>query len=228
MRLKKSQKIILDPIPDAFFIIVGGNMLQNNLLLSSIKEKTGIKGTCVPKFESLTEIHPKPFARIQLFILDWKNIDVQNVWANISSWNCDKSSQCFFMLFNTQPDWEIEKTAVENGIRGIFYNSDPVELIIKGICNVLKGDLWYSRKTFKKCLMTKGSLQYSSLNPKLSGLTYREKQMLSCIASGYSSQNIADELSISLHTVKTHVYNVYKKINATNRLQASLWATKYL
>jgi LuxR family transcriptional regulator of csgAB operon len=223
-----SQKITLDPNPDAFLNIVGRNTLQNNLLLSSLKEKTGIKGTCVPKFNSLTEIHPKPFARTQLFILDWKNIDRKNVWKNISSWNCEKSSQCFFMLFNTQPDWEIEKTAVENGIRGIFYINDPIELIIKGIGNVLEGDLWYSRKTFKRFLMAKRSLQYSSSTSKLSGLTYREKQMLSYIASGYSSQAIADDLSISMHTVKTHVYNAYKKINATNRRQASLWATKYL
>jgi LuxR family transcriptional regulator of csgAB operon len=106
--------------------------------------------------------------------------------------------------------------------------NDPIELVIKGVRNVLNGDLWYSRSTFKKFLMEKRSSRYSSLNPKLSGLTYREKQMLSYIASGYSSQAIADELSISVHTVKTHVYNVYKKINATNRRQASLWATKHL
>lgn len=223
-----SQKITRDPIPDAFLNLVGRNVLQNNLLLSFLKERTGIKGACVPTFESLTEIHPTPSARTQLFILDCKNIDLHNVWAKISSWNCEKSSQCFFMLFNTQPDWEIEKTAVENGVRGICYMDDPIELVIKGVRNILKGDLWYSRETFKKFLMEKRSSRYSSLNPKLSGLTYREKQMLSYIASGYSSQAIADELSISVHTVKTHVYNVYKKINATNRRQASLWAAKHL
>jgi DNA-binding NarL/FixJ family response regulator len=222
------QKNIPDPIPDAFFNVVGRNMMQNNLLLSFLKEKTGIEGACVPNFESLMEIHPPPSARTHLFLLDCKNIDLKHVWANIRSWKCEKASQCFFMLCNAQPDWEIEKTAVENGIRGICYINDTVELLIKGVRNVLKGDLWYSRETIRKLLMEKRSSRYSSLNPKLSGLTHREKQMLSYITSGYSSQAIADELSISVHTVRTHIYNAYRKINATNRREASLWATKYL
>jgi len=218
-----SQKII----PDAFLNLVGRNMLQNNLLLSFLKEKIGIKGTCVPTFESLTEIQI-PSARTLLFLLDCKNIDLQNVWSNIRSWNCEKSSQCFFMLCNARPDWKIEKTAVENGVRGICYMNDSVELVIKGVRHVLRGELWYSRKTFKKYLMEKRSSRYSSLNPKFSSLTCREKQMLSYIASGYSGQAIAEELAISVHTVKTHIYNVYRKINVTNRREASLWATKYL
>jgi DNA-binding CsgD family transcriptional regulator len=101
-------------------------------------------------------------------------------------------------------------------------------LIAKGICAVLQGDLWYSRKALTKCLVGPKSLTDSSTHPAVSGLTFREKEILACIASGYSSKAMAEEFSISLHTVKTHIYNVYKKINVNNRLQASLWATKYL
>ena len=76
--------------------------------------------------------------------------------------------------------------------------------------------------------MEKRSSSNSPIHPAVSRLTVREKQVLSCIASGYTSQAISDELNISMHTVKTHIYNLYRKINATNRLQATLWATKYL
>ena len=62
----------------------------------------------------------------------------------------------------------------------------------------------------------------------VSGLTRREKEILDLIANGYSNQQIADELFISPHTVKTHLHNVFKKINVKRRLQAALWAAQNL
>ncbi|HCY85736.1 MAG TPA: hypothetical protein DHV36_11430 [Desulfobacteraceae bacterium] len=60
------------------------------------------------------------------------------------------------------------------------------------------------------------------------GLTRREKEILDLIASGFSNQQIADELFISPHTVKTHLHNIFKKINVKRRLQAALWAAENL
>lgn len=62
----------------------------------------------------------------------------------------------------------------------------------------------------------------------VSGLTQREVEILDLIATGFSNQQIADELFISPHTVKTHLHNIFKKINVKRRLQAALWAAQNL
>ena len=59
-------------------------------------------------------------------------------------------------------------------------------------------------------------------------LSPRQVEILAHVAVGFKSQEIADKLCISPHTVNTHLYNLCKKINAPNRLQAILWATKNL
>jgi LuxR family maltose regulon positive regulatory protein len=52
------------------------------------------------------------------------------------------------------------------------------------------------------------------------GLTPREKEVLELIAAGYSNQDIADKLVITVRTVKKHNSNIYGKLNASSRTQA--------
>ena len=224
---RKSKKANLGSIPEAFVNIVGRNMLQNELLLSFLKEETGLKGACFPELESITELNAHEPAIPQVFIVDCQHVDIKNLWADIHEWNCSHDFPCFFVLCNAIADAVFEKKAMDSGIKGIFYNNDPLNLIAKGICAVLKGDLWYSRKALTKCIKGPKSSGDWSTHPALSHLTFREKEILACIASGYSSKAMAEEFSISLHTVKTHIFNLYRKINVNNRLQATLWAAKY-
>ncbi len=59
-------------------------------------------------------------------------------------------------------------------------------------------------------------------------LTTREKEILIHVATGAGNREIATTLKIRHNTVKTHIYNIFKKINVTNRLQAALWTAKYI
>jgi DNA-binding NarL/FixJ family response regulator len=56
------------------------------------------------------------------------------------------------------------------------------------------------------------------------GLTARELEIISAVASGRSNRDIARELWITEPTVKFHLTNVYRKIGVSNRTEAARWA----
>ena len=59
-------------------------------------------------------------------------------------------------------------------------------------------------------------------------LTRREREVLMALAQFGSNCQIADHLHLSLHTVKTHLYNAYRKIGVQNRVEAVRWANEHL
>lgn len=58
-------------------------------------------------------------------------------------------------------------------------------------------------------------------------LTGREQQVLRLLAQGLSNPEISHVLQISPHTAKRHVANIFAKIEAKDRAQAALWASRH-
>jgi two-component system nitrate/nitrite response regulator NarL len=58
----------------------------------------------------------------------------------------------------------------------------------------------------------------------MAGLSEREIQILQCLLNGYPNKVIAHHLDITESTVKVHLKGILRKIRATNRTQAAIWA----
>ncbi|MFK4926093.1 response regulator transcription factor [Lactococcus garvieae] len=58
-------------------------------------------------------------------------------------------------------------------------------------------------------------------------LSKREMEVLKILAQGLSNQEIADQLFISLKTVKTHVSNIFNKLEVNDRTQATIYAIQH-
>ncbi|MCP3922543.1 MAG: hypothetical protein GY714_08160 [Desulfobacterales bacterium] len=57
-------------------------------------------------------------------------------------------------------------------------------------------------------------------------LTPREIEVLKYVAEGFTNNNISNELSISPHTVKSHVIHIFNKLGVNDRTQAAVWAAR--
>ena len=58
---------------------------------------------------------------------------------------------------------------------------------------------------------------------KYNNLTEREKEVLELIIQGKSNPQIANELILSIHTVKAHLESIYKKLGVHNKVQAAIY-----
>ncbi|HET9841282.1 MAG TPA: response regulator transcription factor, partial [Nocardioides sp.] len=59
------------------------------------------------------------------------------------------------------------------------------------------------------------------------GLTAREREVLGLIASGLSNQQIVDQTLLSINSIKSYIRAAYRKIGATSRSEAVLWAVDH-
>jgi DNA-binding NarL/FixJ family response regulator len=55
------------------------------------------------------------------------------------------------------------------------------------------------------------------------GLSHREADIVRLVVTGLSNQEIADQLYLSINSVKTYIRSAYRKIGATSRAQAVVW-----
>ena len=100
------------------------------------------------------------------------------------------------------------------------------ELLLRGIRAIFDHEIWIPRRKMAGYLLEGG--RHLSGSPLPAELTAREVQILTALSRGESNRAIADKLCISPHTVKTHLYRIFKKIAASNRLQAAQWAAQNL
>ena len=111
-------------------------------------------------------------------------------------------------------------------INGVFYATEDEQRVVSGLQGVLRGECYFSQKLASYLITHSGNYRYNSTESAL--LTHREKEILNKLRIGASNIEIARSLFISENTVKTHLYNLFKKIAVKNRTQAVSWANDNL
>ena len=134
---------------------------------------------------------------------------------------------CYISLFNLKEGTGIEGKALSKNVRGFFYKDDSFEIFIKGLKAIFAEEVWVSRDVLLKVVFDTIEERRARIQQR-TALTQRQIEILSLVSMGASNEEIAEKMTISENTVKTHLYNIFKKINVPNRLQAALWAAKHL
>jgi DNA-binding NarL/FixJ family response regulator len=114
---------------------------------------------------------------------------------------------------------------IRAGARGYVTKTISPEDLVDAIRRVADGDAVFSPRLAGFVLDAFAARPESALaDPELDQLTNREREVLRLLARGYAYKEIARELFISIKTVETHVSNVLRKLQMSNRYELSRWA----
>lgn len=122
---------------------------------------------------------------------------------------------------------ELVFAVVEAGADGCVLKAANPQELIKAIYTIQAGELWLSRNLFAKMVRRKvGKKGPARAGATTKGLTHREVQIMELVGQGLSNKEIADRLYIGEKTVKSHLNEIYKKLQINRRVQLAIYFFK--
>jgi DNA-binding NarL/FixJ family response regulator len=115
--------------------------------------------------------------------------------------------------------------ALKAGARGFLLKDAGPALLTHAIHAAAEGDVLIAPSVTARLLAA-----FAGTGPRQSPaqprepLTTREEEILIPVAQGWTNHEIADDLHLSISTVKTHLASLMRKLNARNRVELAIWA----
>ena len=109
--------------------------------------------------------------------------------------------------------------ALHAGARGIVFKRFAVETLMEAIRAVMDGHVWMPPAL-------QGELAAQAFEPAPRTLTSRERDIVRLVGQGFQNPEIAQRLSISEVTVKSHLNNVFHKLKIRDRVGLTLYAIR--
>jgi DNA-binding NarL/FixJ family response regulator len=108
--------------------------------------------------------------------------------------------------------------ALKAGATGYLLKTTPAEKILEAIAEVQQGGSPISSQVARKVIDAFAVKEKT--NEYFQELSRREQEMLEQLSKGYRYKEIADKLFVSIETVRTHVRNIYEKLQVNSRVEA--------
>lgn len=201
-------------------VLITRPSLQATALLHQIKSIVEVNA----KIHNINKYLNNPTEKT-LFLFDLMEADKRStvLWQTELGRYQEKNK---LLLLNTPEDYQFQDISSWPNISAVFYLSMDESCLVEGIKSVMNGEYYFSQRVASYLISQ--STHYRYHNTESTGLTNREKEILNKLRVGASNTEIARLLFISENTVKTHLYNLFKKISVKNRTQAVSWANDNL
>ncbi|MGV3630446.1 MAG: response regulator [Bacteroidota bacterium] len=122
-----------------------------------------------------------------------------------------------FLVCTSFEDSETVFKALKAGASGYLVKTTKPSILLDAITDVHRGGAPMSSQIARKVVH---SFHQTESNTELEKLSKREKEILDLVAKGFRYREIADTLFVSSDTVRTHIYNIYQKLQVNSKMEA--------
>lgn len=164
-----------------------------------------------------------------------KNSDIDVLITDISMPNLNGEELCKevkkryphvqILALSMHSDSKSIKRIIKNGATGYILKNTGTDELIEAIEHVSAGQTYFSESVKNNVMAGMAGTEESDENQRVR-LTKREVEILKLIAAEYTTNQIADTLFISLHTVESHRKNIMRKTKAKNMAGLIKYAVK--
>ena len=161
-----------------------------------------------------------PTKKIDLIITDISMPEVDGITLNNSVKQTNPNIKV--LVVSMHMDTAMIDTLIKNDVDGYVPKNAEKEELLTAIETILKGEKYFSnsiKEAYMKSVFTKEK-------ETLQALTEREKEVLKLIALEHTTQEIADQLFLSKHTIESYRKNLISKLNVRNLAGLTKYAIK--
>jgi DNA-binding CsgD family transcriptional regulator len=218
-------------------IVAGGLSLQNHMLADLIRERIGMEVVLVSLSPEDAELAILQKLKIVLhdsekvlLLVDYQACINLSIWESCMTSLRELGITLSICLFNAEiTSGLLDFVYRVPEVKGLIGNNASSQQWIPAIKEILKGYCWVPREFLVQHFERTRTILSSKTKNDVTGLlTPKEMKILQYVARGYTNTEISEALCISLHTTKRHLYNLYRKLNVDNRVQAALQIMEHL
>lgn len=136
----------------------------------------------------------------------------------------DRNPSCLCIVVTIYADEQHLLPSLSAGAKGYILKDQSRQRIAEMLKEAMAGELPLSPAVASMVL---NHFSHAHQEAQESPLTKRESDVLSLVAGGLSTPDIANQLSISKYTAEDHLKHIYRKLNISSRAEAALAAKKF-
>jgi DNA-binding NarL/FixJ family response regulator len=122
------------------------------------------------------------------------------------------------MILTVHEDSDLIFRALELGASGYLLKRTPPDALLAGIREIRTGGCPMSSEVARKVVQYFRNKR--AAKSEIHGLSPRQEEMLRLLAQGYVPKEIADEMKVSITTVRSYLRLIYQKLHVQNRTEA--------